>query len=447
MNDFIGGSWIDTEQEKLERHHLLAWDTLKWLTPMSKDESPVIQMEKDDHIKTLSYGGRFFSEKGYYREWQSEELIRGNFWTAWEVDKRHICSLFGDKYDKAFEQAEAQARKLEAEGKLKVDAEKLQLYRERQELEKQEKLADEKLKEANAKKYQSEADKQREVEKAKAEQDRIEAQKELNKSKLEERHCQLQKEIAEKQLAEAKEKSQTEEVKRLEQAVQKETANLKEAEATRKEAEARMQGRVEEYAKQKEAEQQQQIRELQDRVKQLEAEVQQKEAQFARSQSELLDRTTQLEQRDRALVEAVQAKEQLFQAQQSSPTSQSVHPVGGESVDPERQKEASQEPPKDWAGLHTHPHLVRHEMQGGDFHTSGIPATREEAQFDPIKRVVTGVERALQEYYQQKSQDRMQELQRSTAEFQQLQQRSSHELDVHNSVPPQQKRFDFEIGR
>lgn len=398
MTEYYGGLWKDTKREGCERHHPWAWDTLYWLTSVGLNESPVVQMiEKEHHNGTYSFGGDFNSQPGQFRQWQAEEFIRDNFWTAWEVDKQRIRSLFGTKYDKAFEQAEVQARKLEAEGKLKVDAEKLKLYRERQELEKQEKLADEKLKEANAKKYQSEIEKQREVEKAKAEQDRIEAQKELNKAKLDERHQQLQKEIAEKQLAEAKEKSQAEEIKRHEQAVQKETANLKEAESARKEAEARAQGKVEEYAKQKEAEQQQRVRDLEERVKQLETEAKQREVQFAKQQSELHDRLTQIEQRDQALIEAVRAKEQTFQArqdlaaamtQQSSSSSNGEHRLDREQETPEVSlNNPSFNPQRVPVPEHWRNPSVRGENE----------------QFDPIKHAVTSLEQGVTQHRQRQS--------------------------------------------
>lgn len=398
MTEYYGGLWKDTEREGCERHHPWAWDTLYWLTSVSLNESPVFQMlKKEHHNGTYSFGGDFNSQPGQFRQWQAEEFIRGNFWTAWEVDKQRIRSLFGTKYDKAFEQAEAQARKLESEGKLKVDAEKLKLYQERQEIEKQKQLADEKLKEAKAKEYQSEAEKQRALEKAEAEKARVKDAEKLNRAKLEERHYQLQKEIAEKQLAEAKEKSRSEEIRKHEQAVQKETANLKEAENARKEAEARAQGKVEEYSKQKEAEQQQRVRDLEERVKQLESEAKQREVQFAKQQSELHDRLTQIEQRDQALIEAVRAKEQTFQARQdltAAMTQQSNSSSNGE-----HRLDREQETPEV-------------SLNNSSFNPQRVPVPEhwrnpsvrgENEQFDPIKHAVTSLEQGVTQHRQRQS--------------------------------------------
>lgn len=290
MTQYFGGAYEEMRRSGIDCHHPIAWESLFGLTSMTKKESPVFQMDKEDHSKTLSYKGNGNSDPGYYRQWQSIHALSGDIWTAWNIEKAEVQFRFGSKYDQAMERAEAHLKKLEAEGKLKVDAEKLKLYQERQELFKQKQLSAEKARAARAQKYESEVARERATEQAKAERARILAELKLNNAKLEERHQQIEKQAVEQKLKQA----QVEERVKLEKQLETETVKLEKAQSARQLQEARLETALqkEELAKTKaELAQAQKLSEME----QLKAEVAQLKTALAQPQFQSKQHVTQQE--------------------------------------------------------------------------------------------------------------------------------------------------------
>ena len=115
-----GGSYKDVRDsvkknglENKEVHHMPA-DSI---SDLSTPEGPAIEMDKEDHRLTASFG--FSKEAQEYRAYQKESIEKGNFKEAMQMDIKDIQQNFGDKYDAHIEQMLKYVDKLEKEGKIK----------------------------------------------------------------------------------------------------------------------------------------------------------------------------------------------------------------------------------------------------------------------------------------------------------------------------------------
>ncbi len=127
----LGGSYSevlrqDYDHEKYQVHHLIskrAWNRLAseirrkdgvkiWNRFMLCDKkqswAPSILMEKEDHVKTLSYWNPCCSGGGQskkYIDYQAKGLIKyGNIYELLGNEWRNIRRIFGNKYDEAMQQ-------------------------------------------------------------------------------------------------------------------------------------------------------------------------------------------------------------------------------------------------------------------------------------------------------------------------------------------------------
>ena len=73
------------------------------ISPLSRYKGGAIQMSPGDHALTASYKNTKSAQ--LYRQKQKEYIDAGDFKSAFEMDVKDIRSKFGDKYDKAIEEA------------------------------------------------------------------------------------------------------------------------------------------------------------------------------------------------------------------------------------------------------------------------------------------------------------------------------------------------------
>jgi hypothetical protein len=95
-----GGAYKDVPANGGEVHHMPA-DSV---SPYSKGKGPGVRMEKEDHMKTKSWGS---SKKAKAYRTKQEELIKeGKFKEAQQMDIDDVQTKFGDKYDEGIKQME-----------------------------------------------------------------------------------------------------------------------------------------------------------------------------------------------------------------------------------------------------------------------------------------------------------------------------------------------------
>lgn len=82
----------------IESHHIPADKS----SPLNKMDGPAIQMNKDDHKETASWGSSHAARA--YREQQRELIQQGRWDEAVGMDVKDVRRLFGDKYDEALAQ-------------------------------------------------------------------------------------------------------------------------------------------------------------------------------------------------------------------------------------------------------------------------------------------------------------------------------------------------------
>jgi len=107
--EYSGGSYIDLKKAgygkpDYEVHHMPA-DSI---TELHSYDGPAIAMDIEDHRKTASCGKS--NEAKEYRKKQSDLIAQGKFMEAFEMDVADIREKFGDKYDKAIEEAREYAK-------------------------------------------------------------------------------------------------------------------------------------------------------------------------------------------------------------------------------------------------------------------------------------------------------------------------------------------------
>jgi hypothetical protein len=123
---FSGGTYEQTKGVKsldVQGHHILSWNGGKLWNEwgITKDELPSIQMTPEDHRRTLTCGGNDSSLKGKARNEQQDLVNSGRVGEAWMMDVNHIRDVFGNKYDRAIVEAEAQLLTLEQERKIDLE--------------------------------------------------------------------------------------------------------------------------------------------------------------------------------------------------------------------------------------------------------------------------------------------------------------------------------------
>ena len=64
-----------------------------------ENKAPAIQMNKADHVRTISYGSSPAGKQ--FRAQQAELIKQGRWREAQQMDIDDIRSMFGDKYDHA----------------------------------------------------------------------------------------------------------------------------------------------------------------------------------------------------------------------------------------------------------------------------------------------------------------------------------------------------------
>lgn len=98
-NQEKGGAFKDLENlEGTERHHMPSCEA----SNLSRDVGPAIIIDKQDHMKTASWGRS--REAQEYRNKQKELIDEGKFKEAQQMDIDDIRSKFGNKYDAAISQ-------------------------------------------------------------------------------------------------------------------------------------------------------------------------------------------------------------------------------------------------------------------------------------------------------------------------------------------------------
>ncbi|MGU2293282.1 hypothetical protein ACSEQ4_30820, partial [Pseudomonas aeruginosa] len=99
-------------QPKRESHHMPADSAYKKINgkPVSSDSKPSIQMDKDDHMKTASWGSSAAADA--YRKQQASLMNggKGGYYAALMMDIVDVRAKFGDKYDVAIAQMLAWAK-------------------------------------------------------------------------------------------------------------------------------------------------------------------------------------------------------------------------------------------------------------------------------------------------------------------------------------------------
>ena len=93
-----GGAWSDVAAAGGERHHMPA-DSV---SPLSREEGPVIRMDRDDHMDTKSWGSGNAAKA--YRTKQQELIDQGNFKEAQDMDVKEVQQKFPGKYDAGIQQ-------------------------------------------------------------------------------------------------------------------------------------------------------------------------------------------------------------------------------------------------------------------------------------------------------------------------------------------------------
>lgn len=94
-NNNKGGAYGNVGANGGEVHHMPA-DSV---SPFPKDAGPAIQMDKNDHMLTASWGNSLSAQK--YRAEQAFLIENGMFKEAMQMDINDIHSKFGSKYDDA----------------------------------------------------------------------------------------------------------------------------------------------------------------------------------------------------------------------------------------------------------------------------------------------------------------------------------------------------------
>jgi len=97
-DEIIGGAYKDVPANGGQRHHMPA-DSV---SPYSKTQGPVIQMETADHMQTASWGSS--KQAKLYREMQAELIEQGKFLEAQMMDIVDVQTKFGTKYDTGIQQ-------------------------------------------------------------------------------------------------------------------------------------------------------------------------------------------------------------------------------------------------------------------------------------------------------------------------------------------------------
>ena len=113
--DKVGGRYADIHKNKVENtedHHCPADSA----SELSIDDGPAIKMDKEDHMKTASWGRS--KEAQEYREKQKDLFSQGKFKEAVQMDIEDIRSKFGDKYEEGISQMLEYVDKLEQEHKI-----------------------------------------------------------------------------------------------------------------------------------------------------------------------------------------------------------------------------------------------------------------------------------------------------------------------------------------
>ena len=111
-----GGSYGDVKKDcdgsTCDVHHIPA-DSV---SELPREEGPAIEMDREDHKQTASYGNS--KEAQEYRQNQKELIEQGKFREAFAMDVADIREKFGDKYDDAIAEAEEHLTKLEEAGRV-----------------------------------------------------------------------------------------------------------------------------------------------------------------------------------------------------------------------------------------------------------------------------------------------------------------------------------------
>ena len=111
-----GGSYADVFEPgrggEIEIHHTPANST----TELSLNDGPAIQMTKEDHEMTASWGSSLEAQE--YRKEQKELVESGHFREAVQMDIDDIHDKFGHKYDDAISEMLEYVDQLEKEGRV-----------------------------------------------------------------------------------------------------------------------------------------------------------------------------------------------------------------------------------------------------------------------------------------------------------------------------------------
>ncbi|EIC19466.1 hypothetical protein [Thiorhodovibrio frisius] len=103
-----GGAYKDIpSREGHERHHIPA-DSV---SDIARSDGPCVQMEKQDHHETASFGNS--KDAREYRARQGELIQEGKFDQALQMDIDDIRTKFGSKYDQGIAQAQKYANQLQ----------------------------------------------------------------------------------------------------------------------------------------------------------------------------------------------------------------------------------------------------------------------------------------------------------------------------------------------
>lgn len=102
-----GGAFKDLEnRENTERHHIPSCEA----SDLPRDDGPCIIMDKQDHMKTASWGRA--KEAQIYRAKQKELIENGHFKEAQNMDIKDIRNKFGNKYDTEIKEAQAYTKSI-----------------------------------------------------------------------------------------------------------------------------------------------------------------------------------------------------------------------------------------------------------------------------------------------------------------------------------------------
>jgi hypothetical protein len=108
----VGGSYSDLnklypgrKENEQEIHHIPAKSAYKDVTSINPGSGSSIVMDKLDHERTASWGGRK-SSLAYCKQ-QKQLIAAGKIDAAFEMDKADLRGKFGSKYDPAIRQAES----------------------------------------------------------------------------------------------------------------------------------------------------------------------------------------------------------------------------------------------------------------------------------------------------------------------------------------------------